>query len=373
VVAGGSTITQQLVRNVLLPVEERTEQSYRRKIREAILAFRLSRQFSKDQILAMYLNEVYYGAMAYGIEAASQSYFGHSARTLSLPEAALLAGLPQSPTNLNPLLHPEAAKERQETVLELMVKQGYINREQAAAAYGETIALQQAATNIRYPHWVFYVRDTLERQFGPELVYRGGLRVVTTLDPALQDLSTASARDRVAELRDRNATNAAVVVVDPRSAEILAMVGSVDYNDITIDGQVNVALAPRQPGSALKPLVYAGALATDWTPATIIWDVPSDFGGGYRPENYDNRFHGPQRLRLALAGSLNIPAVKALEHVGLDPFLHDAPGSRPVRSGGRAGRRRGASARSGRGLYHVCEPGSCARAGRSAACDHRLR
>ena len=321
VLSGGSTITQQLVRNVLLPPEERAEQSYRRKIREAILALHLSRQFSKDQVLAMYLNEIYYGNMAYGVEAAAQSYFGRGARTLNLPEAALLAGLPQSPTTLNPLLDPQAAKARQRIVLDLMVKQGYIDEQQALAAYAQPIALSPSAVDIHHPHWVFYVRDLLERQFGPELVYRGGLRVVTTLDPALQELATQTAREQIAALAERNAHNAAVVVVDPASAEILAMVGSVDYNNTAIDGQVNVALAPRQPGSALKPLVYAAALDRGWTPATIIWDTPTDFGGGYKPQNYDNTFHGPQRLRMALAGSLNIPAVKALEYVGLPSFL----------------------------------------------------
>jgi 1A family penicillin-binding protein len=321
VVSGGSTITQQLVRGVLLSPEERGEQSYRRKIREAILAFKLSRQYSKEQILAMYLNEVYYGNMAYGVEAAAQSYFGHSAQTLNLAEASLLAGLPQSPTLLNPLTDPVAAKARQQIVLDLMVKEGYIDRAQAAAAYAQTIPLRPARVDIRYPHWVFYVRDLLEQQYGPELVYRGGLRVVTTLDPALQDLAERAAREQVANLADRDAHNAAVVVMDPRTTEILAMVGSVDYNDSSIDGQVNVALAERQPGSTLKPLVYAAALNRDWTPATIIWDTPTDFGGGYKPQNYDEQFRGPQRLRLALAGSLNIPAVKALQHVGLDAFL----------------------------------------------------
>lgn len=320
VLSGGSTITQQLARGVLLPPSERAEQTYRRKIREAILAFRVSREFSKDQILAMYLNEIYYGNMAYGIEAAAQSYFGHSARTLTLAEASLLAGLPQSPTVLNPLLNPTAAKQRQKIVLDLMVRSGLVESAQANAAYAETLELRSPASDIRYPHWVFYVRDLLEQQFGPDLVYQGGLRVVTTLDPALQELAMESASTQIAELAERNATNASVVIVDPRTSEILAMVGSVDYNDPAIDGQVNVALAPRQPGSTLKPLVYAAALATDWTPATIIWDTPTDFGG-YQPQNYDNRFHGPQRVRMALAGSLNIPAVKALQHVGLDAFL----------------------------------------------------
>ncbi len=321
IVSGGSTITQQLVRGVLLSPEERNEQSYRRKIREAILALQLSRQYSKEQILAMYLNEVYYGNMAYGVEAAAQSYFGHGAQTLDLAEASLLAGLPQSPTILNPLNDPVAAKARQKIVLDQMVKEGYVTYEQANAAYAQTIPLRPVQVDIRYPHWVFYVRDLLEREYGPELVYRGGLRVVTTLDPALQDMAERAASDQIANLQDRNAHNAAVVVMDPHTSEILAMVGSIDYNNAAIDGQVNVTLAERQPGSSLKPLVYAAALSRDWTPATIIWDTPTDFGGGYKPQNYDEQFHGPQRLRMALAGSLNIPAVKALAHVGLDAFL----------------------------------------------------
>lgn len=318
--SGGSTITQQLVRGVLLSPEERNEQSYRRKIREAILAYQLSSRFSKDQILAMYLNEIYYGNMAYGIEAASQAYFGHPARTLSLPEAALLAGLPQSPTDLNPLLNPAAAKARQKIVLDLMVKYGFVDRAQADAAYATKIVLRPGTVDLRYPHWVFYVRDLLEQQFGPDQVYGGGLRVITTLDPQIQDIAQKSARATLAELAQRNAHNAAVVVIDPGTSEILAMVGSADYNDASIDGQVNVALAPRQPGSTLKPIIYADALRQDWTPSTIIWDTPVDFGR-YRPQNYDDQFHGPQRLRMALAGSLNIPAVRTLQHVGIDSFL----------------------------------------------------
>ncbi|HZB94963.1 MAG TPA: transglycosylase domain-containing protein, partial [Herpetosiphonaceae bacterium] len=282
VLSGGSTITQQLARNMLLPADERSEQSYRRKIREAILAFRLSRQFSKDQILSMYLNEIYYGNMAYGVEAAAMTYFGHSAKALSLPEAALLAGLPQSPTALNPLVHPDAAKARQKVVLDLMVKAGYIDRQQADAAYAATITFRPATVNIRYPHWVFFIRDLLERYYGPAVVYQGGLRVVTTLDPKLQELAMASAREKVAKLTDRNVHNGAVVIMDPRTSEVLAMAGSVDYTNAAIDGQVNVALAPRQPGSTLKPIIYAAALGMDWTPATIIWHAPTDFGNGYR-------------------------------------------------------------------------------------------
>jgi 1A family penicillin-binding protein len=322
VMSGGSTITQQLARIVLLAPEERTEQSYSRKIREAILAFRLSRQFSKDQILSFYLNEVYYGNMDYGIEAAAQGYFGKSARDLSLPEAALLAGLVQSPTELNPLLYPEAAKARQQIVIDLMVKQGLITRQQGDEALAAPLTFQPGNVDIHAAHFVFYVRDQLERQYGADYLRRGGLRIITTLDPAIQGLAEQAASQHIAELQARNATNAAIVVIDPKTSEILAMVGSVDYNNPTIDGQVNVATSPRQPGSALKPIVYAAAMAKPggWTPATVIWDVPLDVNG-YRPMNYDSLFHGPQRLRYALANSFNIPAVKALQFVGVDAFI----------------------------------------------------
>ncbi|GAC1550247.1 MAG: PBP1A family penicillin-binding protein [Herpetosiphon sp.] len=321
IVSGGSTITQQLVRNVLLSPEERTQQSFRRKVREAILAFRLSRSFSKEQVLSLYLNEVYYGNLSYGVEAAAQGYFGKSVRDLSMGEAALLAGLPQSPTDLNPLNDLPAARVRQHTVLQLMVKQGLLNQDQATSAAAEELHLKPQTLNITYPHWVWYIRDMLEKQYGHALVSRGGLRVVTTLDPAVQAVAEQAARQHIADLLPQHATNAAVVIIDPATNEILAMVGSIDYNNRTISGQVNVALAPRQPGSALKPLIYAAALAGGWNPATIIWDVPTTFAGGYTPQNYDNTFHGPQRLRTALAGSLNIPAIKTLQFVGLDRFL----------------------------------------------------
>lgn len=322
VMSGGSTITQQLARIVLLSPEERGEQLYSRKIREAILAFQMSRQFSKDQILSFYLNEVYYGNMSYGIEAAAQGYFGKSVRDLGLPEAAMLAGVVQAPTELSPLLYPDAAKARQRIVIDLMVKQGLISREQGDAALATPLTLQPGRVDIRAAHFVFYVRDQLERQFGVDYLRRGGLRITTTLDPAIQGLAEQAASQHIAELQARNATNAAIVVIDPKTSEILGMVGSADYNNPTIDGQVNVATAPRQPGSALKPIVYAAAMAqpSGWTPATVIWDVPLDVNG-YRPMNYDNAFHGPQRLRYALANSFNIPAVKALQFVGVDTFI----------------------------------------------------
>jgi len=320
IMSGGSTITQQLARIVLLEPDERAQQTYGRKIREAILALRLSREYSKDQILQFYLNEVYYGNMAYGIEEAARSYFGKPAGELQTGEAALLAGLVQSPTELNPFTNPDGAKNRQRIVLEQMVKTGALTRAEADAAFAAPLVLEPERSDIAAAHFVFYVLELLEREYGSELLRGGGLRVVTTLDPRVQGLAESIVGANIEQLRARDANNAAVVAIDPRSGEILGMVGSADYGNQAIDGEVNVATSPRQPGSALKPLVYAAAMMRGWTPATIIWDVPLDVDG-YKPENYDRTFHGPQRLRMALANSYNIPAVKALQFVGVDAFL----------------------------------------------------
>ncbi|HWQ15419.1 MAG TPA: PBP1A family penicillin-binding protein [Roseiflexaceae bacterium] len=333
VVSGGSTITQQLVRNVLLPPEERTRITIERKLREAILAFRVSREYSKDQILALYLNEVYYGNRAYGVEAAAQSYFGKHVWELTPAEATLIAGLPQSPTRLNPLTNLEGARERQRVTLDQMVRHGYLAPGQAEAMLHTPLAFVPQETSVLAPHFTFYVRQLLEERYGPEVLYRGGLRIVTSIDLYWQRVAEDIVRQRIREgapeegygpLRERNATNAGAVMLAP-NGQILAMVGSVDYHDGSIDGQVNVTLAPRQPGSALKPVVYAAALQRGWTPATVIWDTPVSYpaGGGqtYAPRNYDGQFHGPQRLRMALANSLNIPAVRTLEFVGVEPFV----------------------------------------------------
>ncbi len=317
--SGASTITQQLARNILLSAPERSQQTLDRKAREAILAWQIHRRFSKEQILGMYLNEVYYGNQAYGIEAAAQTYWNKHARDLTLGEAALLAGVVQAPTDLNPLHAPDAARARRQIVLDLMVKHGYVSAEQAAIAAAEPLHVRPPTANMRYPHWVWYVRSLLEQQYGAELVERGGLRIVTSLDPAVQNMAEQVMTQRMAELRTRDANNASVVILDVRTNEVLAMVGSANYHDAAIDGQVNVALSPRQPGSTLKPIVYAAAMMRGWTPATIIMDTPTDFNG-YAPQNYDQTFRGPQRLRQALATSLNIPAVKALQFVGLQPF-----------------------------------------------------
>lgn len=305
--SGASTITQQLARNILMTADERNQRTLDRKAREAILAFEINRRFSKEQILGFYLNEVFYGNQAYGIEAAAQNYWGKHARDLTLAQSALLAGLVQSPNELNPLQSPDAAIARRQIVLDLMAKQGYITPEQAAAAGAEPLDVHPSVTDMRYPHWVFYVRSLLEQRYGADMIQRGGLRVVTSLDPALQDLAEQVVTQRMPELRTRNAHNAGVVLLDPRTNEVLAMVGSANYYDPAIDGQFNVALAARQPGSTLKPIVYAAAMLRGWTPATVIWDTPTNFNG-YEPKNYDRSFRGPQRLRQALATSLNIPA-----------------------------------------------------------------
>jgi 1A family penicillin-binding protein len=324
VVSGASTITQQLVRNVLLPPAERTSQSFERKLREAILAVQVSREYSKDQILSLYLNEVYYGNQAYGVEAAAQTYFGKHVWELEPAEATLIAGLPQSPTRLDPFIYPQAARARQRAALDQMVRYGYLDEPTARDLAASELRLVSAASTLIAPHFAFYVRDLLEQRYGADQLYRGGLRVVTSIDMSWQAEAQRIVRERIAELQARNASNAAVIMLSPHG-EILAMVGSVDYNDSTIDGQVNVTLAERQPGSALKPIVYAAAMQRGWHPATIIWDAPVSYPGGnginYEPRNYDNQWHGPQRLRMALANSLNIPAIKALEYVGIEPFV----------------------------------------------------
>ncbi len=322
---GASTITQQLVRNVLLSPEERTEYSLRRKIREAILAYQISQRYSKDQILALYLNEIPYGNNAYGAEAAAQAYFGVPVQDLSLAQASLLAGLPQAPSQLDPLTNPQGAKERQRQVLNAMVRNNFISAEQARTAFAEPLYVQPAVVNLRAPHFVFYIRDQLEAKYGPELLHRGGLRVITTLDPHWQDVAQATVAQRIDEIRSQHASNGAVVMLDRETNQVLAMVGSADYNDASIDGKVNVALAERQPGSALKPFVYATAMLQGWYPATVLWDVPTEYplAGDevYAPNNYDGAFHGPVSIRQALANSFNIPAVKTLDYVGIDRFL----------------------------------------------------
>ncbi len=328
VVQGGSTITQQLVKRLFLT----SERSFTRKLKELILAIQVERRYSKDQILEMYLNEVYYGNQAYGVEAAAQAYFGKHASELDLAEATLLAGMVQAPSDYNPIDHPDAALQRQAEVLEVMVRYGMITPEEAEAARQEAAGFtyHPLETVLRAPHFSLYVKQLLQQQVNPE-VLRNGLNVITTLDLDLQERAQAIVRRRVDEIRWQHVNNGALVALDPRTGEILAMVGSYDYNDKAIDGQVNVALAPRQPGSSFKAFTYTTAFATGkYVPATTVIDQPLIWpdigspGGYYRPVNYDGRWHGTLTLRQALANSLNIPALLVQRAVGTKEIITTA-------------------------------------------------
>ena len=330
---GGSTITQQLVRHIAFDYEERTAVDYNRKTREIILAWLMTRKYSKDEILELYLNEIYYGNLAYGVEAAAQTYFGKSAVDLTLAEASLLAALPQSPVELDPLTNLEEARDRQWLVLNLMVEEGFITRAQRDEAWQEPLSFAPQEVSLAAPHFAVYVRQLLENQLGAEAVANGGLRVRTTLDLDYQRLAEELAKEHVAAVGpEHNLTNAALVALKPATGEILAMLGSVDYRDESIDGNVNVTLTPQQPGSSIKPVTYAAALSPGpdgveaaWTAGDLLWDVPVDYpqadGSVYSPVNYSRRFHGPLRMRQALANSYNVPAVLVLQDIGVPRFL----------------------------------------------------
>ncbi|MGD2077901.1 MAG: PBP1A family penicillin-binding protein, partial [Chloroflexota bacterium] len=326
---GASTITQQVARALLLDEEERTQVTFSRKVKEIILAAEIFRTYTKEEILELYLNEINYGNRAYGIEAAAQTYFQKSAADLTLAEASLLAGLPQAPALWDPYTAPEQALGRQSEVLGLMVEAGYITATEAQAVIEESAPIVRSMTppdvTIQHPHFTVSVLQELEAQFGAQAIYQGGLRVYTTLDPATQRLAEETIASSRPAINAGGANNAAMVVLDPRNGEVLAMVGSVDFNDEAISGQVNMAITRRQPGSSIKPLVYLSTLEEGWTPSTLIWDVPTQFPNGpnppYEPKNYDDEFHGPLRLRPALGNSYNIPAVKALEYYGVCNFI----------------------------------------------------
>lgn len=360
---GASTITQQVIKNSVLTPEERLpERRYERKLKEIILAQELDRIYTKDQILELYLNENFYGNLAYGIQAASEVYFGVSAAELDLNQASLLAGLPQLPSVYNPInylerdeqggylppvfvgegwLDPDARlpagtplpRIRQAAVLRRMVEDGYITEAQARQALATPLRFAPQEAPLNAPHFVFYVRDLLLQRYGAQIVYGGGLRITTTLDLQLQRMAQRTAFERIAELESRNIHNAAVVIMQPNTGQILAMVGSIDYNAVkptttpgesgnVLDGQVNVATRERQPGSALKPFTYLAALEQGMTPESVLWDVPTRFptgtGDWYAPQNYNGQWNGPVRIRTALANSLNMPAVRALKFAGID-------------------------------------------------------
>jgi len=369
-IQGGSSITQQLIKNVVIERERRYVSAegpewkdYERKITEVLLAYRITQEYSKEQILEWYLNTNFYGNLAHGIEAAARVYFGKSASELTLAESATLAVIPQYP-RLNPFDDPEAARERQNLVLDAMVRQGCITSEEAVAAKYEPwdLATFTERFDILAPHFSIYVRKQLEDAFGPEVVYRGGLRVYTTLDLDLQEQAQCVARAQIRRLsgqdeatviqqaiedgcaaaqflpplsasrtgRDHDVSNASVLALRPATGEILAMVGSLDYWDESIDGQFNVAVdgSGRQPGSSFKPFTYVTLLAQGDNTAHMFLDVRHAFqqstGYPYVPENYDRKYHGPQRMRLALARSYNVPAVEALSLAGVDNVIRTA-------------------------------------------------
>ncbi len=337
VVSGGSTITQQVARNLLLSQGERDEITLRRKLREAVLALELTQKLSKDDILALYLNQVNYGGMAYGIEAASETYFGKPASELILPECALLAGLPQAPGLYDPFTHPDLAKQRQQIVLNLMEKQGYLTHQQFLDAGSAPLSYNPAPYPIEAPHFIWLVKDQLDELFtSGKLNPDQSLVVRTTLDLNDQQVAEQIVARRLDEFKSRageinhNVNNAALVVLNPHNGEILALVGSANYFDASIDGALDMATSPRQTGSAFKPFIYAQALdaarPNPWTAATSILDVSTTFithnGRPYTPVDYDRHEHGPVSLREALASSLNIPAVKALQKVGIDNTIN---------------------------------------------------
>lgn len=331
---GASTLTQQLVKKVLLPEREtQSRTNIELKIQETIMAREISQKYSKQQILEWYLNTIYYGNFAYGIEAASDAYFGKHAQDLTLSEAATLAAIPQYPA-LNPIDNPELARGRRDIALERMLAEGYITEKQAADAKAEEIQVVQKKFDIKAPHFVFYVRRYLEDKYGPDAVNKGGWSVITSLDFDAQTQAEEIARNQIAKLtgEKRNVTNASVVVMEPKTGEIRAMVGSVDYFNRDIDGQVNIAISDRQPGSSFKMFSYLQAFesgaqdGSPLSPASVVYDVRTAFedppNPPYAPENYDRKYHGPVRLRTGLASSYNIPAVKVLDLVGIKNVLN---------------------------------------------------
>jgi len=318
---GGSTLTQQLVKNAVLS----NERSITRKIKELILSYRLEQKYSKDEILQMYFNEIPYGSTAYGIESAAQTYFGKSAKDLTLAEAAALASLPQAPTYY--YNHQDALIGRQQYALDQMVKLGYITEDQAKAAKEEKIVFKPLNQGIVAPHFVFFVKEMLSQKYGETIVDSGGLKIISTLDYDLQTQTEQIVKDQVEKnAKTFQANNAAVVVIDIKTGQILAMVGSADFFNEDIDGQVNVATSPRQPGSSFKPIVYTAGFAKGYVPETTLYDVETHFktevGDDYFPHDYDLKERGPVSIRTALAGSLNIPAVKMIYLAGIDNVLN---------------------------------------------------
>lgn len=338
-VVGGSTLTQQLVKMTFL-TPERTPT---RKLKEFFLAVQVENKFKKEKILQMYLNEVPYGGTAIGVEAAAQQYFGKHAKDLNLAESAILAGLPQRPTYYSPLgNNPDAYKGRAKDVLRRMREDGYIDKEKENQTYEQIqngqVKFVPTDISIKAPHFVMKVKQQLEDEFGEKLVQEGGLRVTTTLDYGMQQIAQTAVKDEIAKLKNFKVGNGAAVIMDPKTGNVLAMVGSKDYfgksepqgcaegSSCVFEPNANAALSNRQPGSATKPIAYAAAFRKGYSPASVIMDVPTTFPGGagqedYKPDNYDAKFHGPTAVRFALGNSYNIPAVKVLGLVGISEVM----------------------------------------------------
>ncbi|OGZ33371.1 MAG: hypothetical protein A3I88_01080 [Candidatus Portnoybacteria bacterium RIFCSPLOWO2_12_FULL_39_9] len=326
---GGSTITQQFIKNAFLTPEK----TFIRKIREAILALELEIKYDKDEILGFYLNQVPYGSNAYGIEAAARTFFDKPAKELTLAEAALLAGLPKAPTYYSPYgSHTDELKARQEYILDRMAKFGYLTEEKIEETKKEKLKYAPQRYGFKAPHFVMYIQEYLEEKYGRDYVEKGGLKVYTTLDWNLQKVAEEAIAQR-ADYNKKNylATNAALVSVDPKTGQILAMVGSRDYFDIKNQGNFNVTISPnRQPGSSFKPFAYAAALKKGFTPETVLFDLETSFGlfgppgqeKEYKPQNYDGRFRGPITMRQALAQSINLVSVKVLYLAGLNETIN---------------------------------------------------
>lgn len=319
---GGSTITQQLVKNTLLSSEKTID----RKIKELVLSLRVETIYSKNEILEMYLNQVGFGGPAYGIQEAARQYFDTDAKNLTLSQAAYLAGLPQAPSRYSPFGdHPEMAKSRQQLILSQMYKLGYINENELNSAIDEKLNFKSAKIEIKAPHFVMYIKDLLTSKLGQNLIDYGGLIVTTTLDVNIQDFAQQTVTDEISKLSNYHVTNGSALVINPQTEEILAMVGSKDYFDISADGQVNLTTSLRQPGSSIKPLNYALAFENGLKPSSLIDDKPITFNivgqEIWTPKNYDNRFHGTITLRQALASSYNIPSIILLTQNGIPNFV----------------------------------------------------
>lgn len=329
--AGASTISQQLVKNVLLTNERKIS----RKVKELILSIQVNQTYSKDQIIEMYLNNIPYGGSAIGVEAAAQRYFGKSVTELDLAQCAFLAGLPQSPSVYSPFSGNNYYIARTDSVLKRMREDGYITKEEQTNALEEIKKYsfnRENTTGIKAPHFVMYVKKLLADQFGEQMVTTGGLQVTTSLDYKIQEEAEKIVKDEIDTLGKYHVSNGAAIVADPKTGELLAMVGSKDYFDKENDGNFNVAISnTRQPGSSMKPIMYATALEKGYTAATLIMDTQTDFptpdsteSKDYVPVNYDGKFRGPVQLRFALGNSLNIPAVKMFARVGIEPVMQQA-------------------------------------------------